>query len=173
MLSMLCTGLTLWLTLLWAGGWTGWPPEVPFNPNYFMMMLLKTNPVENVACACVAEDCDAQGVGRCWVKGSQFLMLLRLWDLVSANNVVLIWSVGGYAAVDSPGLAAAATMASSSAAACLHPQQRQLKGTCHSSWTSSVWMYWAGLSQYWPTFTRQDVKCSDSVERPARLFFPV
>lgn len=48
-------------------------------------------------------------------------------------NVVLIWSVGGCGAVDSPGLAAAATMASSSAAACLHPQQRQLKGTCRSS----------------------------------------
>lgn len=48
-------------------------------------------------------------------------------------NVVLIWSVGGHGAVDSPGLAAAATTASSSVAACLYSQQRQLKGTCRSS----------------------------------------
>lgn len=120
-------------------------------------MLLKTSPVENVPCACVADDCDAQGVSSCWVKGTRFLMLLQLWDLgLCKLNVVFIWSVSSCGAVDSPGMAAAATMASSSTTACLCPQQRQQKGTCSSSWTSSVWTYWAGLYWCWPTSTRQD-----------------
>lgn len=33
-----------------------------------MVMLLKTSPVEHIVCACVAEDCDAHGVGICCVS---------------------------------------------------------------------------------------------------------
>lgn len=134
-------------------------------------MLLNTSPMENVVCTCVVGDCDAQRVGRCWVKGtliSDVAAVVRFG--LCKPNVVLIWSVSSHG--DLPGLAAAATVASSTITACLCSLQRQLKGTCSSSWTSSAWTYWAGLGRYWPTSRRQDVKCSNSVESPARLFLP-
>lgn len=95
-----------------------------------MMMLLKTSPVENVVCTCVAEDCDAQGVEQMLRKGnliSDAAAVVR--PGLCKLNVVLIWSIGGHRAVDSPESAAAATMTSPSTSACLCPQQRQLKGT--------------------------------------------
>jgi len=34
--AVLCS--LLWVTLLWQGGWTGWPTEVPSNPYHSVVL---------------------------------------------------------------------------------------------------------------------------------------
>lgn len=124
--------------LVWSCGWPCFEQEIglgdlPVNPSCFMMMLLKASPVENI-CACVAEDCDAQG----WA--SVGWRELSFWCCCGGGGgggeiqppqsqccfSLECWWPWGH--LDSSGLAAAAATAPSSTLPCLCLQQRQWKG---------------------------------------------